>query len=359
MICAWLVLSGGVLLFTTEARAQSLGLWTSPEELSGQPMAGCEWKRVHRAAAKATAEGATVSENNSNNNVDILAAAIVYARTGDESYRKTVVAANEKLVAAGKPPGKSLPWAREIGAYVLAADLVGYRTEAYETWLRNLAEVWRAEDGRTLIEMFRERPNNWGTMAFGALSAIYAYLGDQARLLEVRSHWQRSVEGPVPAGVEFRKDLSWHQDPDRPLLINPAGARKENLVIDGIVPDDMRRNGSFSNPPPKPETSYHWETLQGMVMAARILERQCMPIWSIGDKALYRAVHVLQTIWGAQDRSYRASGDDLWMLPFVDQAYGTDWSTAYDVCESRLFKHGKNVGWPWVAAADQPGRRCN
>jgi hypothetical protein len=340
------------------SQGQGGGLWVSAAELKALPMTGCAWERVSKAADKAQAELATVSDGKSDNNVEILAAAIVYARTGLVPFRSKVVAANERLVAGGKPAGKTLPWAREVGAYVLAADLVGYRTESYELWLRNMAEVWVGEEGRTLLQMFEERPNNWGTMAIGSLVAIYAYLGDQERLVEIRSRWQRSVEGPLPEEVVFGKDRSWHADPDHPLLINPPGATKKGLDIDGIVADDMRRNGPFSNPPPKPTTSYHWETLQGMVMAARIYERLCMPIWDVGHKALYRAVHVLQDVWGEENASYKASGDDLWMLPFLDQAYGTSWSAMYEPCESRLFKSGKNVGWPWIILGQEPVKHC-
>jgi len=36
------------------------------------------------------------------------------------------------------------------------------------------------------------------------------------------------------------------------------------------------------------------------------------------------------------------------MLPFVDQAYETDWTSSYDPCSDRIWQHGKNVGWGWI-----------
>jgi hypothetical protein len=91
-------------------------------------------------------------------------------------------------------------------------------------------------------------------------------------------------------------------------LINPKGALKQGLNIDGVIPDDMRRNGSFSNPPPKPSTSYHWETLQGIIMGARILERAGMPIWDVADSAIYRAGYILQVRWENDFSGWKADG---------------------------------------------------
>ena len=311
-------------------------------------MRGCGWNSLQEAADEADPLAATLSDGDSNNNVQILAAAIVFARTGDSRYRDKVISANELLRRRGKPSQSTLRWGRELGAYVVAADLVGYRTASYEAWLRQMAEVFEGDDGRTLVETLHQRPNNWGTMAFGTLAAVYAYLEDSVQLRNLRLYWESRVEGPMPEVARFGDDTSWQFDVGNPLLINPIDARKSGLTIDGIVPDDMRRNGSFSNPPPTPRTSYHWETLQGMVMAARILERSGEPIWMTGDRALFRAFQVLQDRWSKIDQGYRASGDDVWMLPFIDHAYGSSFSAEYDPCNSRIDLHGKNIGWPWV-----------
>jgi len=99
-----------------------IGIWTSPEELAEKPMSGLAWDELLSAADAANPNDATVSDQNSNNNVGILAAAIVYARTGEESYKDKVIAACDKLVSEGHPLDRTLAWARETGAYALAAD---------------------------------------------------------------------------------------------------------------------------------------------------------------------------------------------------------------------------------------------
>lgn len=324
-------------------------------------MSGTAWEAVKKGADKANPMNATVSNQDSDNNVMILAAGIVYARNNNESYKTKVVHACEKLAEEGYPvsvsgkQNRTLAWARETGAYALAADLVGYRTMQFETWLHNMAENFVAEDNRTLLEMYKERPNNWGSHAFGSLCAIYAYLQDTTRLNEVRDYWIQSVIGPKPDLLIYggpSNDCSWHSDTTDLRLINPKGAVKGGLNIDGITPDDMRRNGSFCNPPPSPSTSYHWGILQGMVMAGRILERLGMSIWTVGDSAIYRAYTALQIRWQNTFGGWKAEGDDLWMLPFLDKVYKTNCSEGQPV---RMWQHGKNTGWPYVVWEETSG----
>ncbi|MGE5550421.1 MAG: DNRLRE domain-containing protein [Bacteroidota bacterium] len=324
------------------------GLWTSAAELAKVPMSGAGWTAVLNAANAANGSAATVANQDSNNNVEILAAAIVYARTGTQSYKDKVVTACQRLVSIGNPGDRSLAWGRETGAYALAADLVGYRTAAFEAWLRNMAETYICSQmNMCLLDMFKDRPNNWGSHAFGSLVAIYGYLGDTAKLNEVRNYFLQSLSGPKPPEATYGSDLSWHVDQNNLRWINPQGAIKSGLNIDGIIPDDQRRNGSFSNPP-NCSTDYHWEGQQGWVMGARILHRLGMSIYSASNQALYRAMYALQTRWGEQFGSqWRAGGDDLWMLKFMDSAYGSNFSGSQDV-----WGHGKNAGWAYVTLAD-------
>ncbi len=72
----------------------------------------------------------------------------------------------------------------------------------------------------------------------------------------------------------------------------------------------------------------------------RILERAGMSIWDVDDQALYRVCYALQTRLGGQ---WQARGDDVWMLSFYDEAYGTDFSRGQDAWGA-----GKNVGWAYV-----------
>jgi hypothetical protein len=324
----------------SSCRAQN-GIWTSAAELAKIPMSGPAWDAVLFGASQDCSHP-DVANQDDDTNVYVLAAAIVYARTGDTRYKDKVIAACEKLVAKGHPGGKTLAWGRETGAYAMAADLVGYRTPALDAWLRNMAETYKAGDKRTLRKMFENRANNWGSHAFGALCAIYRYLGDNAALAAIRDYWIRGVVGPNPGFKFDDDDLSWHVDENNLRLFNPKGAMKKGINIDGAIPDDMRRGAPFQTPPQF--TNYAWGFMQGQIMAARILERAGMPIWAVGDSALYRAAFCLQVRFEKLYGGWAARGDDEWMLPFLDKAYGTHWSGQ----QSNLWKHGKNAGWAYV-----------
>lgn len=344
-----------VNLFFLKGYCQN-GLWSSSSELSNNPVSGAAWNAV-RTAADIDFSKPVINNNNSNDDVNCLAAAIVFARTGNKFYKEKVIAALEYNVKIGNPGFDSngiLTWCRNIGAYAMAADLIGYRTPEFETWLRNMVASYRdsANHNNTIEEIFYRRANNWGTQAFGSLCAVYGYLKDTSELVRIRNYWIQMVTGPNP-GATYGSDISWHADPNNLKLINPKGSVKNGINIDGIMPDDMRRNGAFSNPPPKSVTSYHWEALQGLISGARILERYDpkLSIWEIGDKAIFRAVKILEKDWrrdyNISGSNWAAIGDDTWMLPFVDAAYGSDFSsTAFD--PALLWDHGKNVGWAYV-----------
>ncbi|OGC02362.1 hypothetical protein A2V82_12400, partial [candidate division KSB1 bacterium RBG_16_48_16] len=85
--------------------------------------------------------------------------------------------------------------------------------------------------------------------------------------------------------------------------------------IDGVIPDDMRRGGSFQFPPAS--TGYPWEGLQGVVAQAEILSR---------------------------------AGYDTWNSWLIDYHYGTNFHS------SGASSPGKNMGWTdWTHQAGGGG----
>lgn len=383
-------------------------LWTAAAELAEKPLSGAAWESVLAAGEDACAGEANITNQDSNNNVQILGAAIVYARTAAENpsfaarFRNKVVTALERLTAEGDPVathgcpfgcGKAvnstLAWGREIGAYVLAADLVRYRTSEFEEWLANMADTYVACDGRTMHEAFLRRPNNWGLMNFGSLVAVYAYLGDDGALGELRDRIVQGltvgvpdcqdVEDGVPCYVwggsvePSEKDMTWHCDPANPRLISqpctlslPEGG---TIDVDGLIPDDQRRACSFCPPgvndgvcgvvfendgcvQPR-EDAHITDWINGAVMGARILARIGMPIWDVGDRAFERMIiaHMVthcqvtcddggfgcESLYNCKD----------WVLPILDPIYdieATLSSMAAPQCLCPLSVSGRGVG---------------
>jgi len=237
--------------------------------------------------------------------------------------------------------GRTLALGRNLVAYVIAADLIGLREfsaskdTAFRVWLADVRT--KTLDGKTLISTNEERPNNWGTHAGASRVAADLYLGassDLARAAVVFKGWlgDRSAY----SGFKFG-DLSWQADRSNPVGVNPVGATIQGHNVDGVLPDDQRRGGGFTWPPPK--ENYVWEALQGALVEAQLLSRAGYPAWEWQDRALLRAV-----TWLHEQAKYPAGGDDSWQPWLVNAAYGTAFPAG-------SASPGKNMGWTdWTHA---------
>ncbi len=306
------------------------------------PMSGPAWQNV-RAAADKDLGVPRVSDMNDNTDVLVLAKALVYVRTGETKLRDDVVAACAAAIGT-ETGGRTLALGRNLIGYVLAADLVEMHGDAgqrFAAWLR--ACLTEELAGKTLVSTHEDRPNNWGTHAGASRMAVARYLRDDAELAraaEVFKGWL----GDRDAYAGFRYgDLSWQADPMKPVGINPAGATKSGHDLDGVLPDDQRRAGSFTWPPP--QENYVYEALQGALAQAVILTRAGHDPFNWQDQALRRAFQWLHSSCG-----YVAAGDDSWQPHVVNHFYGTSYPAPNPA------RPGKNVGWTdWTHAGVAPG----
>ena len=333
----------GLVISTTAAAATSKGIWISRDEIKALPMSGTAWNALKKQADQ-PAGTPLLSNQDQNNNVYILAKALVYVRTGVSSYRDSVVKACMAAIGT-EAGGRTLALGRELEAYVVAADLVGLDAAddlRFRTWLRvTLTEVL---SGNTLQSTHESRPNNWGTHCGDSRAAVAVYLGDSlelARCAKVFKGWlgDRSSYAGFTYG-----DLSWQFDPNHPVGINPPGATKNAESIDGVMPDDMRRGCAFQFPPCY--TNYPWGALQGAVAQAEILSRQGYDTWSWSNQALRRAVQFLYNLsLRYPDGGWWASGDDQWIPWIINHRYGTHFPAVTPA------QPGKNTGWTdWTHA---------
>jgi hypothetical protein len=297
-------------------------VWISPQELSVRPTSGAAWSALLAAAGK-TCAIPDLTDQNDTANVCVLAKALVYARTGDPTMRLRVVDALWHIVTAPPYSGHALSLGRELGTYAVAADLIDLKafdpTLDYEfrVTIRGLLTAPTLAGGpRSLIECHETRPNNWGTHCGASRAAVAAYLQDKtalARVAQVFKGWL----GDRSSFVGFKYgDSSWQCDPSRPVGINPRGCRRNGWSIDGVLPDDQRRAGAFTWPPPK--ENYAYEALQGALMQAVILRRAGYDVFNWQDRALLRAFQWLHT-----QAQYTADGDDTWQPHLVNHVYQT------------------------------------
>jgi hypothetical protein len=310
--------------------AATKGIWISPAQVAALPARGQAWNAL-LAAANTPIGRPHLADQNDPTDVLTLAKALVGVRTGQRAYLEQA-RANIMAAIGTERGGETLALGRNLAPYVIAADLVGLspaQDAEFRTWLRSTLTERLA--GRTLRSTHEDRPNNWGTMAGASRAAVAAYLGDQAELARTAQVFKGWLgDRNAYAGFKYG-DLSWQADPLAPVGINPRGAIKEGHAIDGALPEEMRRGGTFQWPPLF--TGYTWESLQGAVTQAEILHRAGYDAWQWQDRALLRAVQFLYGI------GWKPVGDDAWIPWLIDARYGTHYAT-----DPRAAP-GKVMGW--------------
>ena len=297
-------------------------------------MSGTAWTHLKAQADKAIGSP-NISDQDDDADLNVLAAGLVFARTGEESYRTRAVAAIKAAVQT-ENGGRTLALARNLPGYILAANLVdlpavepAFNENTFKPWLRSL--LTENLDGQTLRSTHERRPNNWGTHAGAARVAVALYLGDDAELARAATVFHGWLgDRAAYAGFEYG-DVTWQCDPSKPVGIN-ATCDKGGHAIGGALPDDMRRGASFNWPPTA--TGYPWEALQGAVLEAELLRRAGYDTWNWENKALLRAARFLY-----DDIGWAATGDDEWQPWLIDARYGTSFRG------SAPASNGKNFGW--------------
>ena len=298
------------------------GIWVSRGEIASRPTSGPAWTAMKAAADAAGATGG-IANQDSDDDLLTLAAALVAARTGSPAYREKARAGITAAIGS-EAGGRTLALGRNLPGYVIAADAIdlpsidGALDARFRAWLGGL----RREDlgGDTLVSTHELRPNNWGTMAGAARIAADSYLGDAADLDRAAAVFRGWLgDRSAYTGFVFG-DLSYQANPSAPVGVNPPGATKGGVSIDGALPDDMRRGCSFQ-PVPCP-TDYAWEALQGAVVQAELLWRRGYDAWGWQSRALLRAATYLQQL-DARVGGWWATADDTWQPWLINHAYGT------------------------------------
>lgn len=318
----------------------STGIWISAEEIKALPQSGAAYAAMLSAAGGSCTPD--LSNQDSPCNVMVMAQGLAYVATGNDTYRQKVVAAVRSIVTnQSESGGRTLALGREGGAYVIAADLINLKTVdpqlhlAFSARLRELRN--KTLDGMTLIGCHERRGNNWGTHCGFTRAAIDVYIGDIADLQRAASVFHGWL-GDRSAYSSFTwGGLDWQCNASAPVGVNPSGCTKSGYLIDGALPDDMRRGGGFSMPNPSP-TGYACGGLAGAVSQALVLQRAGFPAFEWENKALLRAMEFLRRI------NWKCTGDDAFLVAIINHIYGTNY--AVDGTSP-----GKAAGWTqWTHA---------
>ena len=322
--------NGTIAPLATAAVSVQPGVWISADQVRSLPMSGTAWTRLVADAKRSTG---TPDVSNQSEDADVLtlAKAIVGVRTNNATYLAQV-RANVMAAIGTEVDGRTLALGRNLASYVISANLVGLSATddvRFRAWLgTTLSENL---DGDTLRSTHELRANNWGTMAGASRAAVAVYLGDTvelARTAQVFKGWLG--DRTSYAGFKYG-DTVWQANPKAPVGINPLGATKDGHSIDGALPEEMRRGGTFAWPPKY--TNYPWGALQGVVVQAEILYRAGYDAWQWNDRAILRSVQYLYSL------GWAPTSDDQWIVSLINARYGTTFTA------NMKASPGKIMGW--------------
>jgi len=310
-------------------------------ELMSRPTSGPAWTSVVETAE---APWPRPDFNDQDNQTDTLAlaAALVFARTGDAAMRTK---ARDALMAViptfdrGRL-GPGLAPLRQTAGWVLAADLIeleGRDDEAFRAFLERVLTDPTGTHTRWnhVVAAHDDAANNWGAWAGAARIAASLYLGrdlaDAARtvrgFLGDRGAWAEFYGQKEPLSQEIG---SWACEPSRRGFLPVNGpCTKGGVDLDGAVPADVSRG---SDGPPSPPSStgimYTHETLAGYLLQAELLYRNGYPdIYEFRSQALRRMADFISRSEAAGGPGWNP-GRVQYHVPWVlNRRYGTSYPT--------------------------------
>ena len=319
------------------------------------PTSGVGWDYLKQQADNAW--GATnLSNLNTTVQTSVLAAALVYARTGDTAYRDKVVAAIRNVPGTEAGTTVLLPFARNLFGYVAAADLVDMPLETVcdngQTW-RGFLEAARTEkfSGNTrwinLEVTSGDSAGNWNAYALSSHLAVSIVLGDDAavqRDIDIYRRFLGDVTSPWPAFNPTSGYLwngngrTWDMMPTLQRGINPY--RPGDARSGAIIVDASRHTTLPSTPCCQVDAAgraYIEESLDGLLAINMVLRAQGADFTEFEQQALRRAYEFLIRNGGPSGYS-----NGRFLALAVNSWYGMSFSTTAGDSVARQLGFG---GW--------------
>lgn len=277
MIPIVLLLPALVLPFVVARASTGGALIASPAELSVLPTSGTAWTSL-KAVADGSLGSADLTDQDNQHAIKTLGVALVANRLNSDAYRAKARAAVMSAIGTERVGADNsiLALGRQLGSYVLAADVIGLSgtdDATFRTWLSSIRTRDLGGHGRyyTLKGTCEDSPHNWGTFACASKVAADLYLRDT---VAIERSWAvfRGLTGErsIYAGFQDMSSDIW-ACPGKPFTPFNSGC-----------PGDLARYGAFvkdvtrGDDPPTPAgagLSYTNEIMQGVAFQAELLAR--------------------------------------------------------------------------------------
>jgi hypothetical protein len=271
------------------------GIWISPTELMNLPTSGTAWDKM-RTTAYGSWGTADLKNQDNKHAIYTLAGALVYARIGDPALRSKV---RNSIIAAKQSLDESAEWqtsngvlaaGRQIGAYVISADLINLKDydvaadNEFRAWLGPIRTTNIGTHGRwtNIRDTCENAAGNWNAFACASRIAASIYLGDNADVqrssLIIRAFLgERSAYPPdAPGRNGYFQHTGGYQSSwacyDPAWLGNNPYCLKSGISIEGALVEDASRGGGCCVLQGN-GIMYSWEALQGLFVSAELLYR--------------------------------------------------------------------------------------
>ncbi len=338
-------------------------IFVSREELGAKPTSGAGWTFLKSKADMASFGTPTLADQDSLTQSYVLAAALVYARTGDAAYKNKVLAYVKKVPGTERGTGaRVLSVARTLYGYVVSANLVGMSLdtpcENGQTWREFLSTIRTKDIGGhtrwTTLELTAgDTATNWGTYALSTHLAVSYALRDGAAVKRDTDIFRRYLgdrSSPAPAfkpsaGYAYNDNgASWDMLRTLQVGINPSSATdgRAGAMIEDILRDPDAPSRSCCTPSSSGIT-YSEESMDAALSTAMLLRANGVDVRSVGDSALKRTHQYVVTHGGPGPYSLSR------VLPYaVNYWYGTSYPTR---TEDRPYRHLGYGSWLFTGTA--------
>jgi hypothetical protein len=305
------------------------------DALMALPTSGAAWENLVAIANDPSGEPDLRDQDN-RVGVMTLAAALVFARTGEESYRERAESRIMAVIGTEQDGATNsiLSLGRQLGAYVFAADFIklsGANDERFRGWLDDIRTRELGGHGRwrSLVATHEDAPQNWGSFAGASRIAAGLYLGDTADVARA-AQILRGFLGDRSAYASFQGPegaRSWSCDPAHFTPINPP-CTMEGIDLDGAIVRDIDRGGNRKWPPGRSGIGYTLESLQALIVQAELLTVNGYgDVWSWSDQALRRAAGIVTRSGEAGGLTWNRSEVSYYVPWLLNARYGLDLPT--------------------------------
>jgi hypothetical protein len=333
-------------------------MFIKPAELMAKPTSGAGWNFI-KSKADGTWGTVRLSDQNLLTQGYVLAGALVYARTGNVTYKNKVITAIKQV--PGTEVGTTtqlLALARTLYGYVVSADMVGmdYNTVCNngETWLHFLKRIRTTvipgnARWTTLEYTSANTSSNWGAHALASHLAVSYALNDTTAIQRDINIFKRFLGDLSSPAAPFQPTASyiyhsdgqtWDMSPTLLRGINPASTTDKRSGA--LIEDALRLTSGGSDSVAcctvqAAAVGYQEETLDGILSTAQLLRAHSVDLTTFQSSALKRAFVFYITHGGPSSYSVAR------YLPYaINYLYGTNYPTQ---TEDRPYRHMGYGSW--------------